>query len=135
MNLLSFSDIALLFFYNFGFLLLDLISKMASMKGRKLEFEVSITVTSISMIVSLSTTDSLMLLPGVQRLIAFYLVKSDYVMYAVFVPNTLKWIVVQKILVHFANKHNELMISNILMKLREKRQRQQVKKLITLVKK
>ena len=101
---------------------------MASMKGRKLEFEVSITVTSISMIVSLSTTDSLMLLPGVQRLIAFYLVKSDYVMYAVFVPNTLKWIVVQKILVHFANKHNELMISNILMKLREKRQRQQVEK-------
>ena len=94
---------------------------MASMKEQKLELEVSITVTSIPMIVSLS-------IYGVQRLIAFYLVKSDYVMYAGFVPNTLKWIVVQKILVHFANKHNELMISNILMKLREKRQKQQVEK-------
>ena len=101
---------------------------MASMKERKLEFEVSITVTSISMIVSLSTGNCLMLLPGLPRLIAFYLVKSDYVLYAGFVPNTLKWIVVQKILVHFANKHNELMISNILMKLREKRQKQQVER-------
>ena len=59
--------------YTFGILLLDLISKTASMKGQKFEFEVPIIVTTISMIVSLSTAGIFMLLQGLQRLLSFHL--------------------------------------------------------------
>ena len=106
--------------YTFGIFLLDLISKMASMKEQKLEYEVPITVTTISMIVSLSTAGIFML----QGLISFYLVKSDAFMFAFFLPNTLKWIVVQKAIVHLANRHNEQKKLCQLKKLREKRLRQ-----------
>ena len=61
--------IAFMIFYNFGTLLLDLISKMASWKNRKSGFEVPIAATSIPIVVSglqrvipiaiwLSTTDN-----------------------------------------------------------------------------
>ena len=111
--------------YTFGILLIDLISKMASMKDRqKFEFEVPISVTTISMIVSLSTAGIFMLLQGLQRLTSFYLEKYDNYMFICFLPNTLKWIVVQKIIVHLANRHNELKKLCQLKKFREKRLRQ-----------
>ena len=91
---------------NFGTLLLDLISKMASMKERKSEFEVPIAATTISMVVT-----------ALQRLIAVCFVKPDNYICTFILPNTLKWIVVQKIIVHLANEHNELK------KLRTKRHR------------
>ena len=45
-------------------------------------------------------------------------------MFICFLPNTLKWIVVQKIIVHLANRHNELKKLCKLKKFREKRLRQ-----------
>ena len=45
-------------------------------------------------------------------------------MFICFLPNTLKWIVVQKIIVHLANRHNELKKLCQLKKFREKRLRQ-----------
>ena len=108
--------------YTFGILLLDLISKMASLKGQKFEFEVPIIVTTISMIVSLSTAGIFMLLQGLQRLFSFHLENNDMFIYLL--PNTLKWIVVQKIIVHLANRHNELKTLRQLKKFRENRLRQ-----------
>ena len=99
--------------YTFGILLLDLISKMASMKEQKFEFEVPISVTTISMIVSLSTAGIFMLLQGLQNFIWKIMICS----------NTLKWIVIQKIIVHFANKHNKLKNSYQLKKRHAKRLR------------
>ena len=100
-------------FYIFGTLLLDLISKMASRKKRKLNFEVPLTTTSISMVIS-----------GLQRVAAVYFLKPDNYMSTFFLPNTLKWIVVQKLIVHLANKHNESKKIYQLKKLREKRLKQ-----------
>ena len=100
-------------FYIFGTLLLDLISKMASRKKRKLNFEVPLTTTSISMVIS-----------GLQRVAAVYFLKPDNYMSTFFLPNTLKWIVVQKLVVHLANKHNESKKIYQLKKLREKRLKQ-----------
>ena len=108
--------------YTFGILLLDLISKMASMNEQKFEFEVPIIVTTISMIVSLSTAGIFMLLQGLQWLFSFHLENND--MFICFLPNTLKRIVVQKIIVHLANRHNELKKLCQLKKFREKRLRQ-----------
>ena len=99
-------------FYIFGTLLLDLISKMASRKKIKLNFEVPLTITSISMVIS-----------GLQRA-AVYVLKPDNYMSTFFLPNTLKWIVVQKLVVHLANKHNESKKIYQLKKLREKRLKQ-----------
>ena len=99
-------------FYNSGTLLLDLFSKMAPRKKRKLEFEVPVVVTILCIIVS-----------GLQRLIAFYIIKPDNYMCTFFLPNTLKWIVIQKVIVHFANKHNELKNSYQLKKRHAKRLR------------
>ena len=96
-------------FINFGTLLLDLISKMASKKKRKPEFEVPIAATTISMVVT-----------ALQRLIAVCFVKPDNYICTFILPNTLKWIIVQKIIVHLANEHNELK------KLRTKRHRQRL---------
>ena len=84
---------------NFGTLLLDLISKMASKKKTKSEFEVPIAATTISMVVT-----------ALQRLIAVCFVKPDNYICTFILPNTLKWIVVQKIIIHLANEHNELKI-------------------------
>ena len=107
--------------YTFGILLLDLISKMASMKEQK--FEVPIIVTTICTITtSLSTAGIFMLLQGLQRLFSFHLENNE--MFICFLPNTLKWIVVQKIIVHLANRHNELKKLCKLKKFREKRLRQ-----------
>ena len=109
--------------YTFGILLLDLISKMASMKEQKFEVEVPIIITTISTITtSLSTAGIFMLLQGLQRLFSFNLENND--MFICFLPNTLKWIVVQKIIVHLANRHNELKKLCQLKKFREKRLRQ-----------
>ena len=99
-------------FYIFGTLFLDLISKMASRKKRKLEFEVPKAVTTLCIVVS-----------GLQRLIAFYITKPDNYMCTFFLPNTLKWIVIQKVIVHFANKHNKLKNSYQLKKRHAKRLR------------
>ena len=120
LNLISFSNIFPMALYTFGILLLDLISKMASMKEQKFEFEVPISVTT--MIVSLSTAGIFMLLQGLQWLFSFHLENND--MFICFLPNTLKWIVVQKIIVHLANRHNELKKLRQLKKFREKRLRQ-----------
>ena len=100
------SQIGFMILINFGTLLLDLISKMASKKKRKSEFEVPIAATTISMVVT-----------ALQRLIAVCFVKPDNYICTFILPNTLKWIVVQKIIVHLANEHNELK------KLRTKRHR------------
>ena len=108
--------------YTVGILLLDLISKMASMKDQKFEFEVPIIATTISMIVSLGAAGIFMLLQGLQRLFSFHL-ENNY-MFLCFLPNTLKWIVVQKIIVHLANRHNELKTLRQLKKFRENRLRQ-----------
>ena len=101
-------------FYNFGTLLLDLISKMASWKKRKLGFEVPIAATSIPITVLV-----------LQRLIANkpYLLPKKY-FWTFCLLNTIKWIVVQKIIVHLTNQHNERKKSYELKKLREKRQSQ-----------
>ena len=93
------SHIGFMILINFGTLLLDLISKMASKKKRKSEFEVPIAATTISMVVT-----------ALQRLIAVCFVKPDNYICTFILPNTLKWIVVQKIIVHLANEHNELKI-------------------------
>ena len=102
--------------YTFGILLLDLISKMASMKEQKIEFEVPITVTTISMI---CTAGIFMVLQGLQRLTSFYLENNH--LFICF--NTLKWIVVQNIIVYLAKRHNELKKLCQLKKLREKKLR------------
>ena len=101
-------------FYNFGTLLLDLISKMVSWKKRKLGFEVPIAATSIPIMVLV-----------LQRLIANkpYLLPKKY-FWTFCLLNTMKWIVVQKIIVHLTNQHNERKKSYELKKLREKRQSQ-----------
>ena len=100
------SQIGFMIFINLGTLLLDLISKMASRKKRKSEFEVPIAATTIPMVVT-----------AIQRLIAVCFVKPDNYICTFILPNTLKWIVVEKIIVHLANEHNELK------KLRTKRHR------------
>ena len=97
-------------FFNFGTLLLGLISKMASWKKRKSGFEVPISATSIPIMVS-----------GLQRLIAICVSTTDNYLWTYFLPNTLKWIVVQKIIVNLSNQHNEQKRSYQLKKLREKR--------------
>ena len=97
-------------FINFGTLLLDLISKIASRKKRKYEFEIPIAATTISMVVT-----------ALQRLIAVCFVTPDNYICTFILPNTLKWILVQKIIVHLANEHNELK------KLRTKRHQQNLK--------
>ena len=91
---------------------------MASRKKRKFNFEVPLTTTSISMVIS-----------GLQRVAAAYVLKQgplkhDNYMSTFFLPNTLKWIVVQKLIVHLANKHNESKKIYQLKKLREKRLKQ-----------
>ena len=96
----------------FGTLLLDLISKMTSRKRRKLEFEVPKAVITLCIVVS-----------GLQRVIAFYITKPDNYMCTFFLPNTLIWIVIQKVIVHFANKHNKLKNSYQLKKRHTKRLR------------
>ena len=95
-------------------MLLDLISKMASWKKRKLGFEVPIAATSIPIMVLV-----------LQRLIANkpYLLPKKY-FWTFCLLNTMKWIVVQKIIVHLTNQHNERKKSYELKKLREKRQSQ-----------
>ena len=100
-------------FYNFGTLLLDLISKMASWKKRKPGFEVPIAATSIPIVVS-----------GLQRVIAICISTTDNYLWTYFLPNTLKWIVVQKSIVHLSKQDNELKKSYQLKKLREKGLRQ-----------
>jgi hypothetical protein len=97
-------------------------SKMVSMKEQKFEFEVPIIVTTISMIVSLSTAGIFMLLQGLQRLTSFHL-KNNF-MFLCFLQNTLKWIVVQKVIVHLANRHNELKKLCQFKKFHEKKLRQ-----------
>ena len=99
-------------FYHFGTLLLDLISKMASWKKRKSGFEVSIVATSIPIMVSI-----------LQRLIAIRLSPENY-FWTFCLLNTMKWIVVQKIIVHLTNQHNERKRSYQLNELHEKRRRQ-----------
>ena len=99
-------------FYNFGTLLLDLISKMASWKKRKSGFEVPIAATSFPIMVSV-----------LQRLIAICFSPKKY-FWTFYLLNTMKWIVVQKIIVHLTNHHNEQKRSYQLKKLREKRQSQ-----------
>ena len=99
-------------FYIFGTLLLDLISKMASRKERKINFEVPLTTTSISMVI--------LGLHGA----AINILKPDNYMSIIFFLNTLKWIVIQKLIVHLANKHNESKKIYQLKKLREKRLKQ-----------
>ena len=86
---------------------------MALRKKRKLNFEVPLTITSISMVIS-----------GLQRVAAVYFLKPDNYMSTFYLPNTLKWIVVQKLVVHLANKHNESKKIYQLKKLREKRLKQ-----------
>ena len=95
-------------------MLLDLISKMVSWKKRKLGFEVPIAATSIPIMVLV-----------LQRLIANkpYLLPKKY-FWTFCLLNTMKWIVVQKIIVHLTNQHNERKKSHELKKLREKRQSQ-----------
>ena len=95
-------------------MLLDLISKMVSWKKRKLGFEVPIAATSIPITVLV-----------LQRLIANkpYLLPKKY-FWTFCLLNTMKWIVVQKIIVHLTNQHNERKKSYELKKLREKRQSQ-----------
>ena len=85
---------------------------MASRKKRKLEFEVPLAVTTLCIIVS-----------GLQRFIAFFITKPDNYMCTFFLPNTLKWIVIQKVIVYFANKHNDLKNSYQLKKRHAKRLR------------
>ena len=107
--------VAFMIFYHFGTLLLDLISKMASWKKRKSGFEVSIVATSIPIIVSI-----------IQRLIAICLSPENPENYfwTFCLLNTMKWIVVQKIIVHLTNQHNERKRSYQLNELHEKRRRQ-----------
>ncbi len=78
-------------FYIFGTLVLDLISKMATGKKRKSGFDVPIAATSIPIVVS-----------GLQRVIAICVSTTDNYLWTYFLPNTLKWIVVQKIIVYYA---------------------------------
>ena len=100
-------------FYNFGTLLLDLISKMVSWKKRNLGYEVPIAATSIPIVVS-----------WLQRVIAICVSTTDNNSWTFVLPNTLKWIVVKKIIVHLSKQHNEQKKSNQLKKLHEKRLRQ-----------
>ena len=86
---------------------------MASQNKRKLNFEVPLTITSISMVIS-----------GLHSTAALYFLKSDSYMTLSFLPNTLKWIVVQKLVVYLANDHNESKKIYQLKKLREKRLKQ-----------
>ena len=88
------------------------------MKEQKFEFEVPIIVTTISMIVSLSTAGIFMLLQGLQWFFSFHLENND--MFICFLPNTLIWIVVQKIIVRLTNQHNERKLKE----LSEKKRRQ-----------
>ena len=82
--------------FQFGTFLLDLVSKMAS-RRKNFTFEVPIAATTISMVVTV-----------LQRLIVVCFVKPDNYICTFILPNTLKWIVVQKIIVRLANGHNEL---------------------------
>ena len=91
-------------------MLLDLISKMVSWKKRKLGFEVPIAATSIPITVLV-----------LQRLIANkpYLLPKKY-FWTFCLLNTMKWIVVQKIIVRLTNQHNERKLKE----LSEKKRRQ-----------
>ena len=97
----------------FGTFFLDLISKIALRNKGRLKFEVPITVTSISLVLS-----------GIQWLIESYILTPDNFLYTLCLPNTVKWIVVQGIIKNLANKHNESKQSHQLKKSSAKRQRQ-----------
>ena len=100
-------------FYNFGTLLLDLISKMASWKKRISAFEVPIAATSIPIMVSVLQSLAICISP-----------KKYFWTFCLL--STMKWIVVQKIIVHLTNKHHrdDHIISYQLKNLCEKRRRQ-----------
>ena len=85
---------------------------MASWKKRKSGFEVPIAATSIPIMVSM-----------LQRLIAICISPKNY-LWTFCLLNTMKWIVVQKIIVHLTNQHNERKRSYQLNELHEKRRRQ-----------
>ena len=100
--------LTIVIFNNFGTLLLDLISKMALQKERKPRFEVPIAATSIPIVVS-----------GFQMAIRIS-TTYNYSWWTFSFPNTLKWIVVQKIILHYTIQHNKQKTYQ-LKKLREKR--------------
>ena len=81
---------------------------MASWKKRKSGFEVPIAATSIPIMVSM-----------LQRLIAICISPKNY-LWTFCLLNTMKWIVVQKIIVRLTNQHNERKLKE----LSEKKRRQ-----------
>ena len=56
--------------------------------------------------------------------VVYYIQKPDNYLNIFCLPNVVKWIVVQKLIVHLANKHNESKKIYQLKKLREKRLKQ-----------